>query len=100
MAVVMEMHWPEVTTEMYDKALTGVRWEEDRPDGAVFHVAWIADDGFHVLDVWESQGAFEAFVEQRLMPVVKGELGFPGEPQVTFNHAHRWFAAVHGDTGA
>jgi len=100
MAVVMQMHWPEVHTEMYDKARAGVHWEEDRPDGAVFHVAWIADDGFHVLDVWESQAAFETFAEQRLMPVVKGELGFPGEPQVTFSQAHRWFDAVHGDAGS
>ena len=100
MAVVMEMHWPEVTTEMYDNARANVRWEEDRPDGAVFHVAWIGDDGFHVVDVWESQAAFDTFAEQRLMPVVKGELGFPGEPQVTFSQAHRWFDAVHGDTGA
>jgi hypothetical protein len=95
----MEMHWPEVTTDMYDEARAGVGWEEDQPDGAVFHVAWIADDGFHVLDVSESQAAFETFVEQRLMPVVKGELGFPGDPQVTFSQAHRWFDAVHGDTG-
>jgi hypothetical protein len=85
---------------MYDQARAGVGWEEDRPDGAVFHVAWIGDDGFHVLDVWESQAAFETFAEQRLMPVVKGELGLPGEPQVTFSQAHRWFDAMHGDSSA
>ena len=100
MAAVMEMHWPEVTTDLYDKARAGVGWEEDRPDGAVFHVAWMGDDGFHVVDVWESQAAFETFAEQRLMPVVKGEIGIPGEPNVTFSDAHRWFDAVHGDTGS
>jgi hypothetical protein len=100
MAVVMEMHWPEVTTGMYDQALEGVRWEEDPPAGALFHVAWIGDDGFHVLDVWDSEGSFNTFVESRLMPVVKGQLNFPGDPKVNFSSAHRWFDAVHGDTGS
>jgi hypothetical protein len=100
MAVVMEMHWPEVTTDMYDQALKGVRWEEERPEGALFHVAWIGDDGFHVVDVWQSEQHFNTFVEQRLMPVVKGELNFPGDPKVNISPAHRWFDAIHGDTGS
>jgi hypothetical protein len=34
------------------------------------------------------------------MPVVKGQLDFPGEPNVTITPVHRWFDAVHGDNGS
>jgi hypothetical protein len=54
-------------------------------------------DGLHVLDVWESEEAFNAFAEQRLMPVVKGEVVIEGEPQMKFSTAHRVFDAQHGE---
>ena len=100
MAVVMEMVWSEASLAQYDEACEKVGWEREVPEGAVFHVAWMGDDGFHVLDVWDSEAAFNAFAESRLMPVVKGKLGIPGEPNVTFSDAHRWYDAVHGEAGS
>ena len=91
MAIVMIMHWPEVTPELYDAAREGVGWEEDAPLGGRGHVAWFKDDGLHVVDVWDTAEAFETFVQERLMPVVKGELGIPGEPRVRIFPAHRQF---------
>ena len=41
------------------------------PQGTRFHVVWFAADGFHVLDLWDSQADFERFVERRLMPAVQ-----------------------------
>jgi hypothetical protein len=96
-AVVMEMLWPEASLSQYDEARAKVGWEDDVPDGALFHVAWMGDDGLHVVDVWDSEAAFGAFAEQRLMPVVKGDVGIEGEPQITFSTAHRAFDARHGD---
>jgi heme-degrading monooxygenase HmoA len=96
-AVVMEMFWPEASLDQYEQARERVAWEDDTPDGAIFHVAWMGDDGFHVVDVWESEAAFNAFAEQRLMPVVKGEIGIEGDPQVTFSQAHRIFDAQHNE---
>src|SRR5713101_4792743 len=97
MAVVMRMQWDGITPDDYDRARDGVRWETDRPEGALFHVAWFTDGGVNVTDVWESEDAFNAFAERRLMPVVKGELGLPGEPNVEFFPAHRIFDAMHGE---
>ena len=97
MAVVMEMLWKEASLDQYDQAREAVAWETDVPDGAIFHVAWMGGDGFHVVDVWESEEAFNAFAEQRLMPVVKGQIGIQGDPEVTFSSAHRVFDAQHGD---
>ncbi len=31
------------------------------------------------------------------MPVVKGEVGIEGDPEVTFSNAHRIFDAQHGE---
>jgi hypothetical protein len=98
MAVVMEMVWSEASLAQYDEAREKVGWEQDIPDGALFHVAWMGDDGFHVIDVWESEEKFNAFAEQRLMPVVKGDVGIEGEPEVKFSRAHRVFDAMHKET--
>ncbi len=97
MAVVMELRWDGITSQQYDEARERVGWETKVPKGAIFHVMWLADDGVRVLDVWESQAEFETFAEERLMPVLKGELGFPGDPDVQFSPAHRIFDAQHGE---
>lgn len=47
------------------------------PKGAKFHVSWFADDGLHVLDVWDSQADFERFAKERLMPGLQ-RLGLRG----------------------
>lgn len=91
MAVVVLMHWPEIGLEQYEEARGMVDWEGDVPDGAVFHVAWLADDGFRVVDVWESAEQFDRFVNERLMPVVAGEMGVTSQPAVTVAPAHAVF---------
>src|SRR5262245_14842339 len=90
MAVVMSMHWPEITKEHYNRALKGVRWEKDFPKGALFHVAWFAPDGFRVIDVWKSPELFQKFNEQRLAPVMS-QMDLKTQPDVQFGPAHRMF---------
>ena len=91
MATVMQMHWPEVSKEQYEAARKEVNWEGDAPQGGKFHLAWFGDDGFHVLDVWESQQDFERFVQERLTPGVQ-KVGIQGQPSVSFAEAHAIFA--------
>jgi len=91
MSTVMSMHWPEVSKSQYEQSRKEVNWEGKAPQGAKFHVAWFGDDGLHVLDIWDSRGEFEAFVETRLMPVVR-KIGVKGDPKVTFSEAHAIFA--------
>ena len=91
MATVMAMHWPEVTKEQYEAVRREVNWEGDVPAGAKFHVAWFGDDGFHVIDLWDSPSQFDAFVQQRLMPGVQ-KIGVQGQPKVTLNEAQAVFA--------
>jgi heme-degrading monooxygenase HmoA len=91
MATVMTMHWPEVTKEKYEQVRSDVKWETDVPNGAKFHVAWWADDGFHVLDLWDSAGAFQDFVQNRLMAATQ-RAGLTTQPSVELSEAHAIFA--------
>lgn len=83
MATVMVMHWPEVSREQYEQVRELVGWERDPAEGGRIHVAWMAGDGFHVLDVWDSPAQFQNFVATRLMAGVQ-QVGVHGEPRVEF----------------
>lgn len=91
MATAMIMHWPEVTKEKYEQVRNDVKWETDVPDGAKFHVAWFGDDGFHVLDLWESQAHFERFLQARL-GAATAKAGLTTQPTVQFAEVHAVFA--------
>ncbi|HVR37646.1 MAG TPA: hypothetical protein VMU84_01010 [Thermoanaerobaculia bacterium] len=91
MAVVMQMHWPEVTKEEYEAVRSDVNWEGNVPDGAKFHVAWWAKDGFRVIDLWDSGEQFQKFVDTRLMPSVQ-KAGIHGQPNIEVSEAHAIFA--------
>jgi hypothetical protein len=88
MAVVMQMHWPEFTLDNYEEARRKVAWERAVPRGVIFHVAWMADDGFHAVDVWESGDQHAQFMQDRLMPVVAGEMGITSQPVITVTDTH------------
>ncbi|CCK25128.1 hypothetical protein BN159_0749 [Streptomyces davaonensis JCM 4913] len=90
MAIAVNIHWQEITPDLYETARSRVRWDEDVPDGLVLHASWF-DGGLHVLDVWESEGQFSTFIAERIAPVLKGELNVQSDPQVTMSPLHRHF---------
>ena len=90
MATAMFMDWAGVTKDQYDEARKIVNWEGDAPDGAVLHVATFDADGAHIVDVWESEDAFNRFSQQRLAAGVE-KAGIQGQPNVTFRPVHALF---------
>lgn len=84
MAIVMNMHWAGVTAEQYDAVRREVGWEERRPDGGILHIARVTSDGLDVTDVWDSEAAFGAFTNDRLLPGV-AKVGLSGEPAITLS---------------
>ena len=76
MPTVMNMRWRGLTPEQYEEARKQVNWEGDTPDGAQFHIAWFEDDGLRVVDLWDSPGDFQAFVDNRLTRRLKEALAF------------------------
>ncbi|MBM3678485.1 MAG: hypothetical protein FJW96_11475 [Actinobacteria bacterium] len=85
--MVMSMRWAGVTPEQYEALCADVDWEDDRPDGGVLHVACFDGEGLRVIDVRESAEAFEAFVDERLMPGV-ARVGLAGQPEIEILPAH------------
>ena len=82
MAVAMFMHWPGVTSDQYDAIMARLGLDANPPAGGVLHVATVTDEGVEVCDIWQTEQAFNGFLEQRLLPVVS-ELGISGEPEIT-----------------
>ena len=95
MATLMLMHWPGVTREQYESVREIVKWDRDTPDGAKLHVGGFDQDGAHITDIWESQGDFERFMQERLGPAVQ-EVGLEGQPDVRFVPLAAVFAPALG----
>ncbi len=53
-------------------------------EGFIFHSAGPIEEGWGVIDFWESREHFDRFVQQRLRPALRelGDQGFPGPPDV------------------
>jgi hypothetical protein len=84
MAVGIRLKFAGGTQENYDAAHAVMEIATDPPAGMLVHSAGPVDDGWGVLDFWESRAAFDSFVQERLMPRLHGlgEKGFPQPPDV------------------
>jgi hypothetical protein len=90
MAVLITAEVPGMTVEQYDKVneLMGVSSASD-VDGLICHTAAVTDGGMLISDVWESEDAFERFINERLMGAFQqaGVAGGP-EPKMVPVHNH------------
>ena len=67
MTVVMTMDLPVSRADL--EALSADLGTHDNPpDGLIVHIATATSDGVHVMDIWESEAAFEKFRDDQLMP--------------------------------
>ena len=57
-------------------------------DEAYFHWCAATDDGLLVVDVWETEEAFNKFAEEKIMPLT-AEVGI-APPQVTAHPVHNY----------
>jgi heme-degrading monooxygenase HmoA len=65
-AIVMRMYVPGGTVEQYEQVneALGIEGDDTAPEGLVLHVAGDTEDGFLIVDVWESEEALNRFFEQ------------------------------------
>lgn len=66
MAIAFLMEFPGVTLAQYDAVVAETNPTGEVASGGVFHVGGPHDGGFRIVDVWESQEAFETFLRERL----------------------------------
>jgi hypothetical protein len=77
MAVAVIQEFPiegnDRTTTNYDRIQEALGTRSDPPDGGLVHTAGFDEQAglFRIFDVWESQEAWDAFFNDRLMPVVR-----------------------------
>jgi hypothetical protein len=88
-----------ITTEIYARIKDGIG--PQRPPGLIAHLAYRTDAGLRYVEVWQSKDDWDAFVSDRLHPVVHPLLaellGFvpPEPPQTVLDIVDAW-TAVHG----
>jgi hypothetical protein len=80
------------TWEQYERVTAPT--VEPMPEGLILHVAGPTDEGFRIIDVWETKAAWERFQAERVAPAVAA-LGGPARPEPTF----RDLQAVHVVSG-
>ena len=91
MAIIMVHDIPGGTREQYEQISArladgrSLDSLDDWPaDGILAHAAGPTDDGWRVVDVWESEEAFQRFGEV-IVPLLQ-EAGMGGEPRVSQLH--------------
>jgi len=82
MAITVVFDMDGCTSDQYDAVMKGLEAAgEESPDGRLFHVAAPREDGWLVVDVWESEQKLGPFA-QTLMPLLD-EVGLGGmQPRV------------------
>ena len=96
MAVCLIMQFAGADAAKYEAVLQELGLQSanaDWPKGIISHVAGFDSDGMYVVDVWESQQDFDAFVESRLKPAFEA-VGEVPQPRVTTFDVHNSYGAV------
>ena len=81
MAVTIIFRVPGAGHAEYDAVME--RLGPGIPDGRIYHVCGPGEDGWMVVDVWESLGHFEKFLAEDLLPAARAT-GFFAELPQTF----------------
>src|SRR5579872_6851818 len=71
MAVGIRIKLAGVTAEQFDRLEAAVDPDGSPPDGLIFHASGPIDDGWGVLDFWQSRAQFDRFAAERIGPAVQ-----------------------------
>src|SRR5437867_2391417 len=91
MLTVMSMVWTGITQDQYNQVMRTLDLDKTQPAGAIFHVAGFTSGTLRVLDLWDSQQAFERFQKDRLNAAVQ-KAGITSQPRVQFYPVHNLYA--------
>jgi hypothetical protein len=74
MAIGLRQKFAGGTQEQYQAVHDRIDAQNDPPDGLIFHMAGPIEEGWGIIDCWESREHFDTFFQSRLGPAVQ-ELG-------------------------
>lgn len=96
MTVILQQVMPEgVSLQMLDDVTDEMGADDNPPEGMLLHTHFEQDGRVHVVDVWDSQEAYEAFRDARLLPAMQavaqrnGLDGPPPQPESSITAVHR-----------
>jgi hypothetical protein len=90
MAIGQIMRFRGGSIEKYDAVQNELGWdgrEKGKPEGLLGHAAGATDDGFCVIEWWNSQGDWDTFFAARLRPAFE-KVGDIPQPEVSVFKVH------------
>ena len=87
MAIVIVNEMRGGSQDLYDRVTDRVMPGRQLPEGCRDHIAGPIEGGWRVITVWESEGAFNRFRNDQLIPVLQEE-GAGVAPEITANPVH------------
>jgi hypothetical protein len=84
MAIGLRIKFAGATQEQYDAMHDQMDVDANPPAGLIFHMAGPIEDGWGIIDAWESRGQFDAFQADRLMAAIQalGDRAPQGPPDI------------------
>jgi hypothetical protein len=94
MAVAIQLDFAGATREQYDAVVKemGLSSGGPTPPGALFHWMSLTADGFRVVDVWETQEAFDHFAQTQIGPL-SAKAGMTTPPVIQTFDVYSYFIA-------
>jgi hypothetical protein len=92
MATRVQLDFANLNLDDYDQVCEALNFPADWPDGLLAHGSADVDGRLRVVDIWESSGHLDRFVEQRLGPAIGQALGERAEePQRSDVELHSFY---------
>jgi heme-degrading monooxygenase HmoA len=84
MAIGLRLKFAGGTQEQYEAVNAQMNVEAEPPEGLICHTAGPIEDGWGIIDFWESREQFDAFQGSRLVEAIQalGEGALPGPPDI------------------
>jgi len=82
MAIAVLYELSGMAQEQYDKIIELLQRGGITAEGRTYHLAGPTETGWRVLDVFESQSAFDAFVQNKLGPMMQEAQVSPPQIQI------------------
>ena len=93
MAVGIRMKLPGVTQADFDAAHDHINPDRSVPKGMLFHSSGPIENGWGVIDFWESRADFDAFQPQIQAGVAAAGVEMQGPPDIKEFPVHEWISA-------
>ena len=90
MAVGIRLKLAGVTADQFDVMERSVDPENNPPDGLIFHASGPIDEGWGVIDFWESREKFDRFAQERIGPAAEAA-GVSTQPDIKEFPVHEHF---------